>query len=168
MVARPLVDDIHRLAVGKIAGLRLSVVISVHGLYESILQSEAHSFIHENRIADGHFRIVQIGRFGEHFLAKSIDGVGTGIAKSQHFVDFLLRLACRTVVQHSQSVCDAQWRENRAFLCASLTEKAQREVVVGLDQFAFCVGQGDGIRFAPVVGRLVSLRKRKGRHGDGK
>lgn len=161
-----MVDDIHRFAVVEIAGLGLCVVKIVGLRHESVLQLVAHSLVHENRVANFHLRIVQIGRFGEHFLAKSIDGVGTGIAKFQHIVDFLLRLACRAVVQHSQSVCDAQWRENRAFLCASLTEKAQREVVVGLDQFAFCVGQGDGIRFAPVVGRLVSLGKRKGRHGE--
>ena len=133
MVAGPLVDDVHRLAVHKVAALRRGIVVSLCRQHE--VGQQHVGLIHIDVVGGVHLgSLVERVAFRHHLVAESIDGIGPRIAKAQHLVDFLLRLSSRSVVQHAQGVGDAQRREQPIGLPTCLAEEVEGEVVVALHQ----------------------------------
>ena len=147
MVAGPLVDDVTRHAVGKVAGLWGSIVEGECFLHETVLQLIALSFVDEDGVAEGHPGLwVYVGHLCHQLSAEAVDGIGSSVGKSQHIVDFLKGLSGSTVVHHAQRIGDAQWREHHVFILAGFAEQVEGEVVVLLQLLAFVCRQGYFLR----------------------
>ena len=147
MVAGPLVDDVHRLSVGKVAILRFSIVIVVGLLREVILQTIAKAFVDKDGVGNERLRMtVECLSLLKHLVTELVDAIDTSLAKAQYLIDFLLRLTCRTVVQQPQRVGNAQWRHNAALIATRLAEQVEGKVVVTNYQLLFAFRQLNFLR----------------------
>ena len=144
MVAAPLVDDVTRRIVIEVARLGLGIIIIVGFLYEWRLQFVAPMIVYIDVVGNlGSGLLIEYGDLAEHLVAELVDSICSKIAKAQHVVDFLLRLAGSTIIQHTHGIGDAQRRQHQILLVAGLTEKSEGEVVATLYQLLFFCGQTD-------------------------
>ena len=142
MVVGPLVDDVHRLAVCEVAVLGLGVVIGVHLIHETLLQTVAAAFVHEDGVGNvGLGSVVKGVRILQHLLAEGIDGVCPCLAEAERLIDFLQGLSVGSVVEHAQGKGNAQRRKYLALVAPRLAEEVKGEVVVAVDQFLLTLSQ---------------------------
>ena len=168
VVAAPLVDDVECLAVGKVACLGLRVVVGLGLVHKRFLQFVA--LVHVDGVGYHHLReFVEGGSLGEHLAAESVDAVGPCVAEAQHLVDFLLRLTGGAVVQHTQSVGDADGREDNTlwtfgavagkgidgFARPCETEQIECKLVVAVYQLLFGTREGDSPQLVVVTGERI-------------
>ena len=134
VVARPLVDDVHRLAVSEVARFGRGIVERVGFLLERLLQLVAA--VHVDGVANHHLRfLVNLSALSQHLQTEVVNRVC--IAESQNLVDLLLCLPIRSVVQHTQRVGDAQGRQYLTAVASGLAEQVKGEIVVSLHQLPF-------------------------------
>ena len=144
MVAGPLVDDIECTAVFEVARFGLGIVIGVGFFHERRFQLVALATVDKDGVGNHHLGHFIEGRcLGKHLFAEVIDGIRSSVAKTKYGIDFLLGLADSSVVEHSQRVGDAQWRNDLAPLVLCSAEKVEGEVVVVADQLSLGIGQLD-------------------------
>ena len=147
MIAGPLIDHVHRLAVVEVTVLRLGIVEFIGLLYEAVLQLIALTFVNEDGIGNKRLGLlIECIGICKHLLTEGVDSISASLAEAESAIDFLQRLSCGPVVHQAKGESDTERRHNAARLATSLTEEVESEIVVARDQLPFIVCQLDFLR----------------------